>query len=356
MGISMNMPRLSRDQRQCALGMLQGGLSYREVTRRIGYSHQTISALVDRDTLHNSADDRPRWGRPRVTTARQDRQMVLSHLRDRFRTASRTAAETQGRANPRISNDTARRRLHDYGLTARRPYRGPVMTAAHRRNRQRWCQQHQRWTLAQWNEVAFSDESRFCVDSPDGRERVWRRTGERYADCCVRQANRWGGPSVMVWAAISGRYRTPLVVVDGNLNAQRYVDNILRPHLLPFLLDHPELITFQHDNTRPHAARFTTAFLQDLNPIEHLWDELGRRVVGRARTRAELLETLRTKWGRIQQQSIQRLVGSMRRRCTACIQNNGGHTRYWKGTDFAPSAVKYWWDGFIMVKNLTCHQ
>ena len=45
------------------------------------------------------------------------------------------------------------------------------------------------------------------------------------------------------------------------------------------------------------------------------------------------------------QQSIQRLVGSMRRRCTACIQNNGGHTRYWKGTDFAPSAVMYWWDG-----------
>ena len=39
------------------------------------------------------------------------------------------------------------------------------------------------------------------------------------------------------------------------------------------------------------------------------------------------------------QQSIQRLVGSMRRRCTACIQNNGVHTRYSKGTDFAPSAV-----------------
>ena len=50
------------------------------------------------------------------------------------------------------------------------------------------------------------------------------------------------------------------------------------------------------------------------------------------------------------QQSIQRLVGSMSRRCTACIQNNGGHTRYWKGTDFAPSAVMYWWDGLSWSK------
>ena len=50
------------------------------------------------------------------------------------------------------------------------------------------------------------------------------------------------------------------------------------------------------------------------------------------------------------QQSIQRLVGSMRRLCTACIQNNGGHTRYWKGTDFAPSAVMYWWDGLSWSK------
>ena len=43
-------------------------------------------------------------------------------------------------------------------------------------------------------------------------------------------------------------------------------------------------------------------------------------------------------------------IGSMRRRCTACIQNNGGHTRYWKGTDFAPSAVMYWWNGLSWSK------
>ena len=82
---------------------------------------------------------------------------------------------------------------------------------------------------------------------------------------CVRQRNRWGGPSVMMWAGISSRYRTPLVVLNETLTAQRYIDQILRPYLLPFLQDHPDVTIFQQDNACP----------------QHLWDELGRRIVTR---------------------------------------------------------------------------
>ncbi|UYV71393.1 hypothetical protein LAZ67_8002959 [Cordylochernes scorpioides] len=60
----------------------------------------------------------------------------------------------------------------------------------------------------------------------------------------------------MVWGAISFDSRTPLVVIPGTLTAQRYVDDILRPVLLPFLSHHPGL-TFQQDNARPHTARVT---------------------------------------------------------------------------------------------------
>ena len=47
------------------------------------------------------------------------------------------------------------------------------------------------------------DESRFCLDRHDRRICVWRRTGERYAQCCVIQGGRWGGASVSVWGGIS---------------------------------------------------------------------------------------------------------------------------------------------------------
>ena len=55
----------------------------------------------------------------------------------------------------------------------------------------------------------------------------------------------------------------------------------------------------------------------DLAPIEHQWDELGRRVYGRDLQPAnvqELERALLHKWQRILQNVIARLIHSMRRR------------------------------------------
>ena len=101
----------------------------------------------------------------------------------------------------------------------------------HRRNRRRWAAEHKQWRLAEWHEALFSDETKICVDHPDTRQGVWRRRAERYANPCVQETNRWGGGSVMVWGGIS----TELVVINGNLSAQRYINLVLRPVVLPFL-------------------------------------------------------------------------------------------------------------------------
>ena len=65
----------------------------------------------------------------------------------------------------------------------------------------------------------------------------------------------------MVWAGISGDYRTRLVVVDGNLTARRYIDEVLQPVVVPFFEEHPSVTTLQQDNARPHAARVTQDYL-----------------------------------------------------------------------------------------------
>ena len=68
----------------------------------------------------------------------------------------------------------------------------------------------------------------------------------------------------MVWGDVSQHHRTELVVIAGNLNAVRYREGIILPHMVPFLQAHPDM-THQHDNTTRHTARSVREFLQDRN-------------------------------------------------------------------------------------------
>ena len=170
----------------------------------------------------------------------------------------------------------------------------------------------------------------------------------------------------MVWAAISFDHKSPLVVIEGNMTALRYIAQVLRPTLLPLLAQHRDVITFQQDNARPHTARITMAFLgehgvnvlpwpaysPDMSPIEHLWDQLGRRIRNlnpRPLTRPQLIAALHAEWANIPQDSIRRLIRSMRRRCRACVAQHGGHTAYWLFGDFCfrnlskINVIKYSW-------------
>ncbi|GFR69222.1 transposable element Tcb1 transposase [Elysia marginata] len=155
----------------------------------------TIFRLIQRLHETDTMSDRPRSGRPRCTTQRQDRNLVRNHMNNRFLSASASSRQTRGRNNQRISANTVRRRLSTSGLRARRPYIGPILTQRHGHQRTLWAHEHAAWDRIQWRCVVFSDESRFCIEHADGRVRVWRRSGERYQANCVREHDRWGGAS-----------------------------------------------------------------------------------------------------------------------------------------------------------------
>ena len=228
------MPRIAKHLRERAVGMLEAGALIEDVAAQVGSSVQAIRSLRRRFVQTGSTEDLPRSGRPRVTTPAQDRYILNQHLRNHFLTATATASVTPGTHNPRISTQTVQNRLAENNLRARRPYVGTVLTDRHRRDRLQWADRHINWTRQDWRMILFSDESRFALSNSDGRIRVYRHRNERYADCCVLQRDRFGGGgSVMVWAGISYGYCTQLVVIDGNLNAQKYRDRDLAPHVVP---------------------------------------------------------------------------------------------------------------------------
>ncbi|GFV12622.1 transposable element Tcb2 transposase [Trichonephila clavipes] len=144
-------------------------------------------------------------------------------------------------------------------------------------------------TSAEWNQIVFSDEFKFNHSSDDNRVRVWRPRGERLNPAFVLQRHTASTTGGMLLGAIVYNTRSPLVLILGIITAQRYVHDILQPHVLPLMQLFPGAI-FQQDNARPHIGMVLQDCLRsittlpwpasspNLSPIEYIWNHLGRRV------------------------------------------------------------------------------
>ena len=172
--------RMIPQERLRAIGMIQAGLSHRQVAVTLNRDHRIIDRLWDRYIQTGMITDRLRSGTPSVTSARDDQYIVTCALRQRTLNSRRLREQFRAGTNIIVSDQTIRNRLHARNLRARRPVVRQPLTRQHRLARQQWTLVHRRWTRAEWRMVMFSDESRYNVDHHDGRTHVWRRPGERY--------------------------------------------------------------------------------------------------------------------------------------------------------------------------------
>ncbi|GFW82006.1 transposable element Tc1 transposase [Trichonephila clavipes] len=69
----------------------------------------------------------------------------------------------------------------------------------------------------------------------------------------------------------------------------------------------------------------------DLNPIENVWDALGRQVAGRnypPTNKNTHIRALTEEWNKLSQELLDNVVQSMVRRVECCITLHGGHIPY----------------------------
>lgn len=147
--------------------------------------------------------DKPRSGRPKKQDLAKD--IVISKVqRDRFG-REKSCADIAGELSLEglnLSSTTIWRILKTAGYNKTKPTRKPGLTKKMRAERLAWCQAHAHWTLEDFKNVIWSDETSVILLHRRGGYRIWRTKDEAFVRSCIRE--RWKGASeFMFWGCFS---------------------------------------------------------------------------------------------------------------------------------------------------------
>ncbi len=94
----------------------------------------------------------------RCTTNRENRSLMRIVKQNRFKNLGELHKEWT-EAGVKASRATTHRRVMEFGYSCRIPLVKPLLNHRQRQRRLTWAY----WTVAQWSNVLFSDESKFCI-------------------------------------------------------------------------------------------------------------------------------------------------------------------------------------------------
>jgi hypothetical protein len=198
-----------------------------------------------------------------------------------------------------------------------------------------------------WKVVVWSDETKINRLGSDGRKWVWKLPGENLNDRLVEGTLKFGGGSLMMWGCMAWEGVGYGCKIDGKMDAELYT-KILQDELQESLALYgrdPSAVIFQQDNDPKHKSKMATNYLKaqdikvlswpaqspDLNPIEHLWTHLKKKLGEYEQPPSgilELWEHVQVEWDKIEPGVCQNLIGSMPRRVAAVLKAKGGYTKY----------------------------
>jgi hypothetical protein len=270
------------------------------------------------------------------------RLCVCAVTSGRLNTAAAAAKKLREEFNVDVSDLTVRRALQEAGLRAKEKKAKPKLSPKNIAARFDFARRHQYWTVDDWKRVIWSDKTRINRFSSDGRSWCWARDGEGLQPRHVKETVKHGGGSVMIWGCMTVHGPGLMRRITGTMNQHVY-KLILEEKLLGtigyYCMDADRVI-FQHDNDPKHKARSVQEWLNeqpfdvlewppqspDLNPIEHLWALLKRRLNQYKTPPSGMLELwvrIEAEWEKISTDQCVRLIESMPRRIEAVLKAKG---------------------------------
>ena len=323
--------------------LLFQGKSTAEVARRFGVGKSTVHRIGQSKKIVLKAKS----GRKKILTERQEKFCAKKIISGEAKSVVQITKILETDHKTKVSRKTVARALNKAGLKAGEKKKKPGLSQKNIKARLEFAKNYQDWTENDWNRVIFSDESKINRFNSDGRSWGWFRDTSMLEDRNVNIQIKHGGGGIMIWGCMTSQGVGYLCKIEGNMDQHLYksiLDDDLMNTIDFYDLDMEQVI-FQHDNDPKHKAKSVQKWLSeqefktlewpaqspDLNPIEHLWAEVKRRLNkydSPPKGVIELWERVQLIWNEISPEVCQNLFNSMARRIQAVIKSKGKWTKY----------------------------
>lgn len=307
-------------------------LGITDVAKEVGVSYDTVKKWLTRYEETGDIEDKSHPGRPKKTSSKIDKQIILAAQQDRTVSAEDIKNKLKRRGVD-LSTSTIRRRLNDSGFHSGPPTSKPFLKVQHVEKRLQWAVSNRD---RDWNRVVFTDETTIQLfQSPN---RVWKRKGEMVVASTVKHP-----PKVHVWGCFSSKGFGRLVIFTGILDSFKlcriYEKGLLPSAQMWFGNDW----TLLEDNDPKHTSRYSKQWKMehsvermdwpaqspDQNPIENVWHLLKYKVAKlQPRTIKELKRAIILVWSKFDRSLAQKYVESMSKRIEALLESQGDITIY----------------------------
>lgn len=330
------------------------GYSYSVIAEKLNRSKCWVYKWVGRNRTDKLLVDKPRSGRPRVLS-NSAKKLIRNVKYKRGHGIRKIEKQLKARGETGCKETIRKYMSNELKWQNFRRKKQPLLTTTHKKRRVRFAREHSKWSVEQWSDIMFTDESPFKVFYiPNSKnDTVW---GSQ-EDNVPRADQMKFSPSVMVWGGMTGHGLTDLHFFPPGtrINSDYYIDNILDRLVKPAFNDSvvqkrlfsaPNTGLFQQDGARCHTSVKTIRWLvenvpsyihpkdwppnsPDLSPIENIWSILSTSVYKdpEPKTLVQLKRRLRQAWKAVTPDTLNNLINSMPRRMQDVIKLKGNTVR-----------------------------
>ena len=353
------------DKRAAIIELYRAGKTNSEILKLLKAPRSTVYHTISRCKELQSTEDRPRSGRPRSSRTPKMINAVRARIRRNPKRSMRAMARDMNvsektirnivKTDLKMSSFKMQTRQHLTDLQKKKRLARAKILLNKLKAGTDTSEARTKILLnklkagTDTSEIIFSDEKLFTVEAICNRQnnRVLAKSSADIPDSTRSVFRRQKSSSVMVWAAISQTWKSPLIFVPqgAKVNTKAYIETILTPALQAakkHFKDKPFI--FQQHGAPSHTSKKTQKWCQDhfpgfwskeawppsspdLNPMDFsVWSLLEADACASSHVSVGALKSsLEKAWAKIPQETLRKAPEGFRGRLERVIQARGAH-------------------------------